>query len=757
MVSSALKRLRLEISGRVQGVGFRPAIYQLAVRLQLAGWVGNGRTGVLVEIEGHSSAVDQFRQQLPAALPVLARVDAIAEQDMPVRQEQGFVIRASEAGGKLTLVPPDLALCPLCRDELFQPANRRYRYPFINCTACGPRYSIAETLPYDRANTVMRHFPMCPDCAQEYGDAEQRRFHHQTITCASCGPQLAFWSARGEVLADGEAALAQAVAQLQAGAILAVKGLGGFHLMVDARQPAAIARLRAFKRRPSKPFAVMFPDVEALRRCCVLSAQEQAALESAVSPLLLLDWNEQGVDALVAPHQQRLGVMLPYTPLHALLLHDFGGPLIATSGNRGGEPLCIDEQLAVDVFDGLVDGLLVHNRPIIRGVDDSIAQWAGGALRVLRRSRGWVPEPLTLAHVLPPLLAVGGHLKTTIALGAGHQVVVSAHIGDLDTGAARDLFAQTAQDMARLLEVTPQQLLHDSHIDYASSQWAQQQGLPLQAVQHHIAHLAGVGLEHGAKLPLAGCIWDGSGLGADGTLWGGETLGLEPGAWHRLAWLLPFPLPGGEAAAREPRRCLLGVLLMLWGEDAWSHALVVERFSQTEIRLLRTALAKKLNCPVTSSVGRLFDAVSSLLGLCQQQSFEGEAAMLLQSLAEAAEPEVELPALAAEQVMDWRPLLLALVDACQRGVDKAALARGFHLTLARNVAAQAIWQRKKTWALGGGCFQNRLLLEYCIKALRDAGVEALIPRDYPAGDGGLALGQLAASLYLSLTGPSVPA
>lgn len=742
------KRLRLEITGRVQGVGFRPAVYQLAQRFALSGWVGNARHGVVIEIEGPASSVSAFESKWLTLLPALARVDEVTRLELSATGEPDFVIRGSEVGGKLTLVPPDLALCPQCRQELFAPQNRRYRYPFINCTSCGPRYSITEALPYDRANTVMRHFPVCPECQSEYTNPQQRRFHHQTITCSTCGPQLAFWHPDGTVLAEREAALTHAVAQLRAGAILAVKGLGGFHLMLDANHHEAIARLRAFKQRPSKPFAVMFAAVSAVKACCSLSAAEEAALLSSASPLLLLDWNGSGVDPLIAPLQKRLGVLLPYTPLHALLLHDFGGPLLATSGNRGGEPICIDEQEALKVFSGLVDGLLVHNRPIIRGVDDSIAQWAGDDLRVLRRARGWVPEPLTLKESLPAYLATGGHLKTTVALSVGQQVVVSTHLGDLDTGTARDLHAQTTVDMARLLEVTPQLLVHDSHADYATSLWARSQSLPVQPVQHHLAHLAGCALEHQLSLPVMGCIWDGSGLGPDGSLWGGETLSLSADNWQRLAHFLPFSLPGGETAAREPRRCLLGVLLVLLGDAAWEHPLITERFNVAERRLLHAVVIKQINCPSTSSVGRLFDAVSSLLDLCQQQGFEGEAAMLLQGLAESTSHSIDLAPIVCGEALDWRPLFHSLLSALDSGANPAELARAFHQALAQSIVLQAQQQQATQWLLSGGCFQNRLLLNLAKSGLESAGVQVFIPRDYPAGDGGLSLGQIAVQHYL---------
>lgn len=742
------KRLRLEVTGRVQGVGFRPAIYQLAQRFVLSGWVGNARHGVVIEIEGPASNIFTFESEWLSLLPALARVDEVIRHELDCTGEPNFVIRESESGGKLTLVPPDLALCAECRHELFSPSNRRYRYPFINCTSCGPRYSITEALPYDRANTVMRHFPVCPECQSEYTEPQQRRFHHQTITCSTCGPQLAFWNPDGSVLAEREAALSLAVEQLRAGAILAVKGLGGFHLMLDANHHEAIARLRAFKQRPSKPFAVMFPDLAAVKVCCAVSAEEEAALLSNASPLLLLDWDGAGVDGLIAPKQTRLGVLLPYTPLHALLLDDFGGPLLATSGNRGGEPICIDEHEALQVFAGLVDGLLVHNRPIIRGVDDSIAQWAGDDLRVLRRARGWVPEPLTLKQALPAYLATGGHLKTTVALSVGQQVVVSTHLGDLDTGAARDLHAQSTVDMARLLEVTPQLLIHDSHADYATSLWARSQSLPVQPVQHHLAHLAGCALEHQLPLPVMGCIWDGSGLGPDGSLWGGETLFLSADNWQRLAHFLPFSLPGGETAAREPRRCLLGVMLVLFGDGAWEHPLMVAQFSSAELRLLRSVVAKQINCPVTSSVGRLFDAVSSLLGLCQRQGFEGEAAMLLQGLAESTSRSIELEPIVYGEVLDWRPLLQSMLAALENGAPPAELARAFHQALARSIVQQAQQQRATQWLLSGGCFQNRLLLNWAKRGLESAGIDVFIPRDYPAGDGGLSLGQIAVQHYL---------
>ena len=744
--------MRITLGGRVQGVGFRPYVYRLAISLGLNGWVGNTAQGVTVEIEGAGDQVASFNNRLLGEAPGLARIERLRCSPLPAVGEQGFRLRDSEVGGKLTLVPPDLALCDACREELFNPQQNRYRYPFINCTQCGPRYSIADSLPYDRERTVMRAFPPCPACAAEYADSGDRRFHHQTITCAQCGPQLAWWHQDGTLLASGtEPALAAAVAALRKGAIIAVKGLGGFHLMLDASNSAAVARLRAFKRRPSKPLALMFPDLAAIARVCVLSPLEKLALRSAASPLLLLDVRQLGgLVPELAPGQARMGVMLPYTPLHALLLQDFGQPLVATSGNRGGEPICIDEQQAVAVFSGLVDGLLVHNRPILRGVDDSIAQFAAGRMRLLRRSRGWVPQAIAVPQVADGTIAAGGHKKNCLALAQDGQVVVSAHIGDLDTPEAVDLHARTAVDLQRLLESPAQAVICDEHPDYHASRWAQAQGLPLTTVQHHLAHLAACAVEYGLELPVCGSVWDGSGLGSDGTLWGGEALRWRGDGWDRLSHFHTFPLIGGESAAREPRRALLGVLVELLGDVAWEHPLMRQRFTTLELTVLQRAWQRGVNCPRTSSVGRLFDALASLLDVCQRQSFEGEAAMAVQTLAETAEPArgyTLAPGGGHRGVIDWRPLWVSLMGDALNGSAPAVIARAFHESLASSIALQAQAANCQTWILAGGCFQNRLLLERAFHELRAAGISPLAAADFPAGDGALALGQMAVAAY----------
>ena len=739
---SDAQRWRLTVTGAVQGVGFRPAVYRLAAGLGLAGSVRNTGAGVEIDVEGSAAALAALREGL-ARIPPPARVEGVAVEVLTPAGARGFAVAPSrtDPGGALPL--PDLAPCAACLAELADPADRRFGYPFISCSQCGPRYSLIVAMPYDRERTAMAPFTPCPACAAEYHDPASRRFRHEANACPACGPQLSFCDASGEVLAAGETALAAAVALLRAGGIVALKGAGGFQLLCAARDSAAIARLRERKRRPHKPLAVMFPSVAALAAVCRVSAAEQALLESPAAPIVLLDRLDDALPAALAPGSRRLGAMLASTPLHALLLARCGFAVVATSGNVSGEPLCADNAEALARLAGIADGVLLHDRDIVNPVDDSVLQIAAGRAQVLRLARGLAPLALADAGT-GAVLALGGELKNALAVGGAGRIIAGPYLGDLDSLAARARFATAAARLPALCGSAPRLLACDAHPDYAASRWAAADPRPVIAVQHHHAHVAAVLAEHGLEGDVLGVAFDGAGLGDDGTLWGGEFLWGDRAQLRRVAQLAPFALPGGERAAREPRRAALGLLYAAFGRDLGGAALA---FTPAEQALLLQALERGVNAPVTSSIGRLFDAVAALLGLCQQMSFEGQAAAALQAAAEAAPTPAPYPLplreTASGLVADWVPLLEALLAERAAGVPAALSAGRFHAALAALVVAVARRVSAKQVVLAGGCFQNRYLLALTGQALAAAGIAVWWPQRLPPGDGVLAVGQAA--------------
>jgi hydrogenase maturation protein HypF len=764
MCTDRLTRWQLHVEGAVQGVGFRPFVYRLAYAFGLKGQVCNDPRGVIIEIEGDLAHLRGFRNQLESQPPPAARIQRITCLELPPAGYTAFTIAPSQnEGERQVLILPDLATCPDCLRELFNPTDRRYRYPFINCTHCGPRFTIIERLPYDRSHTTMRHFPMCVRCQAEYEDPLNRRFHAQPNACPDCGPHLALWDRKGNVMAEGDEALRQAAEAIQEGQIVAVKGLGGFHLIVDARNEAAVYLLRRRKGREAKPFALMYPSLEAIRAHAYVSEAEAALLTSPAAPIVLLRRTDAGREVLapsVAPCNPYLGIMLPYTPLHHLLMAELGFPIVATSGNRSEEPICIDEQEALIRLHELADLFLVHNRPIARYCDDSVVRFIEGKPIFLRRARGYAPLPVELAEHWPEhpkqVLAVGGHLKNTVALASGRTVWLSQHIGDLETAEARSAFLRVIDDFRHLYACTPDVVVCDAHPDYASTHHAHRLGLPVQPVQHHLAHVWACMAEHGLRPPVLGFSWDGTGYGVDGAVWGGECFLVTAERAIRIAYLRPFRLPGGEAAIREPRRAALG-LLYAWKDETALSLLPPEVFTAAERQLLLQMLTRDLNAPWTTSVGRLFDAVAALLGLCLRNRFEGEAAMQLEFAAEAAETSGSAYPLPLKQqdeklVLDWAPLLEALIADRTRGESTGVIARRFHEGLAAAIVMVAQHIGCPTVVLSGGCFQNRLLTETSLRLLRAAGFHPYIPQQVSPGDGGLALGQVAA-LRWGLTMP----
>lgn len=643
-----MRRMHLAIRGAVQGVGFRPFVYRLACELHLAGWVANSPLGVTVEVEGEEAVLQRFLLRVESERPPHSFIQSLEFRFLDPVPFAIFEIRESEiAGDRQTIVLPDIATCRECLREVFNPQDRRYRYPFANCTHCGPRFTIIESLPYDRPGTSMCGFTLCADCRREYFDPCDRRFHAQPIACPACGPQLELWDESGGILAIRDVALRAAAAEIRAGRIVAVKGLGGFHLLVDARNEPAVRRLRERKHREEKPFALLYPSVEAILASCHVSPLENRLLVSPESPIVLLRRRQgpaaarDAIAPVVAPRNPYLGVMLPSTPLHHLLMGELDFPVVATSGNLSDEPICTDEREALVRLQGIAEFFLVHNRPILRHMDDSIVRVLLGRELVLRRARGYAPLPLPLPRFASGILAVGGHLKNTVALTVGNQAFLSQHIGDLDNREAVEAFEKVIQSLEALYGIHPARIAADLHPDYGSSRFANRTAQKVTTVQHHFAHVAACMAENELRGSALGVAWDGTGLGLDGSIWGGEFFLADESCFQRVASFRQFRLPGGEQAIQEPRRAALGLLCEIFGDAAFEFDFLapIQAFSRSETTLLRQMLKQGLNSPLTSSAGRLFDAVAALAGLRQRSSFEGQAAMELEFALEESTSE----------------------------------------------------------------------------------------------------------------------
>ncbi|MBO4252935.1 carbamoyltransferase HypF [Streptomyces griseorubiginosus] len=765
-------RRRVTVRGTVQGVGFRPFVHRLATGLALSGFVSNTASGVLIEVEGPPEEVARFCDRLAAEPPPLATVTGVGVEELPVTGADGsFTIRATEHSSGRTQLPPDTATCADCLRELADPADRRHRHPFVTCTHCGPRFTIATGMPYDRALTTMTGFPMCPACAREYGDPADRRFHAQPVACPDCGPRLRLVPAPGggpRPARDGDA-LAAARAVLAAGGILAVKGLGGYHLACDATDARAVDTLRARKERGGKPFAVMCADLDTVERIAEVSSAERTALTGPRRPIVLLR-RRTGAAGLplapgVCPGSPHLGVMLPYTPVHTLLLGLPGDPpgprvLVMTSGNRSGEPIVTDDEEALTRLAGLADAWLAHDRVIASPCDDSLLRVrADGTEQVLRRSRGYVPRPLRLPVAVRPALAVGGDLKNALCVGEGDQAWLGPHIGDMGDLTTLEAAQRAEGHMRRLSGVTPELVAADRHPGYHSSRWARRRAaeLPLPApafVQHHHAHIASAMAEHGldGTTPVIGVAFDGTGYGDDGTVWGGEFLLADYRGHRRFAHLAPAPLPGGDAGVANPCRLALA---RLWAAGlAWEPDLpCVAACSSAELSVLERQLARGVACVATSSMGRLFDAVSSLLGVCHRAGYEAQAALELEAAAAAAR-DADDRAYAfglASGLCDPAPVLGAIVADLRRGTPVPVLAARFHRGVARAVAEICRRSRRATGvatvALSGGVFANALLEEECARLLAQDGFAVLRHGEVPPNDGGLALGQLVVAAH----------
>jgi hydrogenase maturation protein HypF len=779
------ERVRVLVHGIVQGVGFRPFIYGLAQRYHLNGYVRNDAAGVTIEVEGDSDAVAAFISAIPNDPPPLAMIERVASERLPLKYDTAFVITATgDSTDKQAFVSPDVCLCMNCLQELFDPANRRYRYPFINCTNCGPRFTIIQEMPYDRVATTMRAFPMCAECHAEYKNPVDRRFHAQPNACPVCGPQVRFLQNATSTPVTGDRAILETQRLLKAGGIVAVKGLGGYHLACDATNEAAMAQLRARKHREDKPFALMVADIATIERFCVVAEDERTLLTSRHRPIVLLRRRQEGtgtsypsIAEAVAPGSQYLGCMLPYTPLHYLLLKsgDMEAPLtlVMTSGNVSEEPIAYQDETAFARLEGVADAFLTHNRDIYIRCDDSVVRSTGEIItetgtppmagmpitvQFLRRSRGYAPQPIGMDWDFPKeLLAVGAHLKNTFCLGKGRYAFMGHHIGDLENLETLTSFREGIEHFKTLFDIQPKVIVYDLHPGYLATQYALESAIPHKiGVQHHHAHIAGVMAEHGLTDPVIGIAADGTGYGTDGALWGGEVMVADLCSFERIAHLQYVPLPGGEQAIRQPWRMAAVYLQATFGEAfleldipfvrglGGSHPLY------PRWRPLAQMIERKLNSPMTSGIGRLFDAVAALMGIRQEVRYEGQAAVELEMYATAyhgVPPARRYPFEINKGTLDVTPLIRSIVRDIQDGVPLAQMAYCFHASVATMLATVCNKVREQTGigivALSGGVFQNRLLLEQTIAPLKGLGFQVYINRRVPPNDGGISLGQAA--------------
>lgn len=758
----------VRVRGLVQGVGFRPTVWRLAVDCALNGQVWNDSEGVLIQLSGEEGALARFIQRLEQEAPPLSRIDSIERRPLDQPVDDGFFIISSRGGKAQTGVVPDAASCPACLQEVMDPANRRFRYPFTNCTHCGPRLSIVRSIPYDRATTSMAPFIQCPACQSEYDNPADRRFHAQPNACSDCGPQVWLEAADGgEVtLQGGEDRVAAATRLIRQGAIVAIKGIGGVHLACDATNELAVAQLRRRKRRYHKAFALMGRDLGMVRRFAAVSELEASVLSSAAAPIVVLAARGEALPVDLAPGQNTLGFMLPYTPLHQLIMQGLEQPMVLTSGNSSDEPQVISNDSARRHLGSIADYLLLHDRDIVNRLDDSVVRVMDGAVRTLRRARGYAPAPMALPpgfDGMPPILALGGELKNSFCLLREGEAIVSQHMGDLEDAATHQDYRHHLAHYQRLFDHTPELLVIDRHPDYLSSQWgrklAGEQKLQLETVQHHHAHIAACMAEHGLERscgPVLGIALDGLGFGDQGELWGGEFLLADYRHSRRLAGFQPVAMIGGARAIYEPWRNTYAYLAQLFGWDRivaeYADLELVSFLQQKPVANLNQMLARGLNCPPASSCGRLFDAVAAAVGLCRQSvSHEGQAAIELEAAAGAVdERDDDRYSAHREQregriILSWQPLWRALLDDLGAGHSAARLSARFHSGVAAEVASLAVElcrrHRLETVVLSGGVFQNRRLLEAVSGQLRGAKLTVLTPSSLPANDGGLSLGQ----------------
>jgi hydrogenase maturation protein HypF len=774
----ALILARISVRGVVQGVGFRPFAYGLAIRHGVRGWVCNTSEDVRIEVEGEADAVKQFRADLEAEAPPLARIDSVSVEYVVPVGYQDFEIRPSQAQeGRYQLISPDVATCQACLSELLDPADRRFRYPFTNCIHCGPRFTIIEDMPYDRSNTTMRHFQMCSQCQAEYENPRDRRFHAQPNACPQCGPRVELVDKRGK-LVTGPDPVATAAQLLKQGRIVAIKGLGGFLLACDATNDRVVRELRHRKRRVSKPFAVMVAGVHEAKGHCYVSPEEERLLTSCQSPIVLLRWrDDSSICRGVAPGLRFLGIMLPYTPLHHLLLGDAGRPLVMTSGNLSEEPIAVNNDEALARLSAITDYLLVHNRDIYSGYDDSVAIVERGVGQLVRRARSYAPYPIRLPFAVRQVLGCGAQERNTFCLTRDDYAFMSQHLGDMENVEALERFEDTVSLYRRLFRIEPEIVAHDLHPDYLPTGYAQElgrSGLTVVPVQHHHAHIASCMADNGLDGPVVGVVFDGTGLGADGNVWGGEFLVADYRDFRRMGHLEYLPLPGGEAAIKRPYRTAIAYVLSLLGEDALkavcanlnrvqgtqSQPTPAGQVTELEVEIIKRQVKRGMNSPLTSSAGRLFDAVSALLGIRGVIDYEGQAAVELEMAAWGAEVagiQESYPYGISEdrgiRMVQMRDLLSGVLTDLGEGVPRGRISVKFHNTLARLIAETCSLIARETGitqvALSGGVFQNRLLLRRVVSSLEDGGLQVFTHSQVPCNDGGISLGQAVIASFAS--------
>ncbi|MEW6599435.1 MAG: carbamoyltransferase HypF [Nitrospirota bacterium] len=742
-------RLRLQMSGLVQGVGFRPFVYRLAEESGLSGYVLNDTSGVLVEVEGDRERLDSFLRRIVDEKPALSKIYGLQHAYLEDAGYDKFEIReSSDTGEKRTPILPDIAVCDDCINDITSPKNRRFIYPFTNCTNCGPRFTIINDLPYDRKNTSMRAFQMCPDCEREFNLASDRRFHAQPNACAVCGPWTGLHDRSGNLICEREDAIEKTVNLIRKGNIIAVKGIGGYHLVCDAASEEAVARLRERKNREEKPMAVMFPDMMSIKEAAHVNDFEERAIDSIEKPVVIVRKKEtSSIANSVSPENTTIGVFLPYTPLHHIILRKLKKPVVATSANLTDEPIVMDEKDAFRRLQAIADYLLTHNRDIVRRCDDSVVRISADRRVPVRRSRGFVPSPVIVPFKFRrPVLSLGANMNNTIALGIDNKVFMSQHIGDLDTPLAVEFYEETVNDFLRLFDMVPEVVVADMHPGYYSSKLGERvYGDRLVKVQHHYAHILSCMIEN--DIPedagVIGFAFDGTGYGPDRTIWGGEVLTASYEGYERAFHLRRFKLPGGDKAVKEPRRTALSLLYETFGEGAEEIRPVP--FTPEETSFLVNMLRKDINSPVTTSMGRLFDGVASLIGLRQNVSYHAQAAVELEQLAYSSDETSSYPFAVQDGVIDQRPMIEMIVNDVRSGAPSGLISRKFHNTIVEIILNTAVQLKEKTGtsyaALSGGVFQNSFLLERAFYGLKERGLKPLIHQTVPPNDGGISLGQ----------------
>ncbi len=762
----SIKSASISVRGIVQGVGFRPFVYGLAVEHNLKGCVYNTSEDVKIEVEGDAETIEEFTRELEAKAPPLAYIETVNIEYNPPRHYKKFKIRHSRAQeGKYQLIAPDVATCQPCLDELLNPEDRRYRYPFTNCTNCGPRFTIIEDIPYDRPKTTMRSFQMCSQCQAEYDNPLDRRFHAQPNACPICGPQVELVDNRGNLMTESDP-IAVAGQLLKEEKIVAIKGLGGFLLACDATSDTAVKMLRQRKRRPSKPFAIMVKDIDEAKRHCYVSPQEEDLLTSPRNPIVLLKWREESSVSLeVAPNLRFLGVMLPYTPLHHILLRDVGLPLVMTSGNLSEEPIARDNDEALRRLSGIADYFLIHNRDIYSSYDDSVAMIEGGTSQLVRRARSYAPYPIKLPFEAKQVLGCGAEEKNTFCLTKDNYAFLSQHIGDMENMETLEHFESTLSLYKRLFRVEPEVIAHDLHPDYLATKYARElaeSGVRIVSVQHHHAHIASCMADNGLKSTVIGVAFDGTGMGADGNIWGGEFLVADYSSYKRVGHLEYLPLPGGAAAIKRPYRTTISYILSILGENTLDAVITNKakdfqmnssgRITVGEMEVIKQQVERRINSPLTSSMGRLFDAISALLGIRRQIDYEGQAAVELE-MAAYEEDYVHIqeyyPYRILEEggvrVVHLKDLFTAVLEDLKQDISTGRISVRFHNSIAQIIYEMCRLIANETGitqvALSGGVFQNRLLLGKTVKLLESSGFQVLAHRQVPCNDGGISLGQ----------------